>query len=213
MVNGAFSVNAELDARYVFVPLEFAREIFEMDSTVSAIEIVLKNDASASEVREQLTGLIPDTLRIQSRYEKNALIYQTNASEKWATFLILVFILLIACFNISASLTMLIIEKKNDIGILASMGARAQTIRQIFILEGVFINAIGALAGLVIGLVICQLQASYGLIRMEGAMVEFYPVLVKARDVAGIFLTVLTTGSLFSFVLVRALMKRFVDKG
>ncbi|MBL7941690.1 MAG: ABC transporter permease [Flavobacteriales bacterium] len=210
IVQGAFSVNAELDARYVFVPLSFAREIFEMDSVISAIEINLVSGASDKDAADQLATMLPSALKVQSRYEKNALIYQTNASEKWATFLILVFILLIACFNISASLTMLIIEKKHDISILSSIGATPAEIRQVFILEGVFINGIGAVAGVVIGLSICALQENYGLIRMEGAMVEFYPVLVKAADIIGIFLTVLVTGSLFSLVLVRALMKRFV---
>lgn len=212
MVGGAFSVNAELDARYVFVPLAFAREIFEMDSAVSAIELTLEPDADEAAVRSALEQRLPAELMVQSRYEKNALVYQTNASEKWATFLILVFILLIACFNISASLTMLIIEKRNDIGILSSMGATPQMIRQIFVLEGVLINATGAFSGMLLGLLICQLQVSLGLIRMEGAMVEFYPVLVKTRDVAGIMCTVLLVGSLFSLVLVRVLLRRFAGK-
>lgn len=210
MVSGMFSVNAELDSKYVFVPLKFAREVFGMDSLITSIEIILRDEGDEKEVIAQLQKILPPQLELQTRFDKNALVYQTNQSEKWATFLILLFILLIACFNISASLTMLIIEKKNDIGTLTGMGAGENAIRKIFVLEGVMINFMGAIAGTLLGLLLCLAQQHLGLIRMEGAMVEFYPVLIRWVDVLGILATVILVGSLFSVTLVRSLMKRFV---
>jgi lipoprotein-releasing system permease protein len=210
-VSGVFSVNAELDSRYVMVPIQLARRLFAMDTEVSAIEIFLHDDNDAEVVREELLKILDPSLKIETRYERNALIYKTNESEKWATFLILLFILLIACFNIIASLTMLIIEKKKDIFTLSSMGITTKGIERIFVYEGVLINLVGALTGAAIGLILCFLQMKFGLIRMEGAMVSTYPVTIKWPDVAGILITVIAVGSLFSATLVRMLVRRFAS--
>jgi lipoprotein-releasing system permease protein len=210
-VSGVFSVNAELDSKYVLLPLQETRELFEMPNDISSIEIFLHDDNQAEEVKAELEKGLPAGLKVQSRYEKNALIYKTNASEKWATFLILLFILLIACFNIIAALTMLIIEKKRDIFTLISMGATIHEVRRIFILEGIFINLIGAVTGTLLGLGLCLAQQRFGLITMQGAMVDHYPVRVVAGDVFGIFLVVAALGGFFSLLLVRGLMNRFVQ--
>lgn len=209
-VSGVFSVNAELDSKYVLLPLSETRELFEMPDVISSIEVFVDDEKSIDQVRERLRLQLPQGLKMQSRYEKNALIYKTNASEKWATFLILLFILLIACFNIIAALTMLIIEKKKDIFTLTSMGATDVEVRRIFMLEGFFINLIGAVVGTAMGVGLCMAQQQWGLIAMEGAMVDHYPVKVVWTDVVGIFAVVASLGAFFSFVLVRGLMKRFV---
>jgi len=208
-VSGIFSVNAELDAKYVFLPLQFVRSLFGMEDEISSIEIFLNDDNDAERIKAELEKSLPASLRIETRYEKNALVYKTNASEKWATFLILLFILLIACFNIMASLTMLIIEKKKDIFTLSSMGAHSASIESIFVFEGILINFIGAVLGTLIGLALCWSQQQFGLIRMEGAMVDTYPVSIKWPDVIGIFTTVVIVGTLFSLTLVRMLVRRF----
>ncbi len=208
-VSGVFSVNAELDAKYVIVPLSFSRTLFEMENDISSIEIFLLNDDDAEKVKEDLLKTLPKELTIETRYQKNELVYKTNASEKWATFAILFFILLIACFNIVAALTMLIIEKKKDIFTLSSIGARYNSIERIFVYEGIFINLIGATVGTSLGLLICWLQQEFGLITMQGAMVDTYPVVIKWLDVAGIFAAVFVVGTLFSVTLVRSLMRRF----
>lgn len=208
-VSGVFSVNAELDAKYVIVPLSFSRTLFEMENDISSIEIFLVNDDDAEKVKEELLKTLPKELTIETRYQKNELVYKTNASEKWATFAILFFILLIACFNIVAALTMLIIEKKKDIFTLSSIGARYNSIERIFVYEGIFINLIGASVGTSLGLLICWLQQEFGLITMQGAMVDTYPVVIKWLDVAGIFAAVFVVGTLFSVTLVRSLMRRF----
>jgi lipoprotein-releasing system permease protein len=208
-VSGVFSINAELDSRYVMVPLKFARTLFGMPDEISSIEIFLDNDDNVGVVKSELEKKLDPSLRIQTRYDKNALIYKTNAAEKWATFLILLFILLIACFNIIASLTMLILEKKRDIFTLSSIGITSGGIERIFIYEGVLINLIGAMLGATMGLGLCFIQDKFGLIAMEGAMVSAYPVSIKWLDVAGILLSVFLVGSLFSATLVRLLVRRF----
>ncbi len=205
-VSGVFSVNAELDSKYVLLPLKETRQLFEMPNEVSAIEIFLNQPEDLEGVQNELLKLLPPGLKVQSRFEKNALIYKTNASEKWATFLILLFILLIACFNIIAALTMLIIEKKRDIFTLMSMGATIHEVRRIFI------NLIGAMGGTILGVTLCLAQQRFGLIAMQGAMVDHYPVSVQWQDVLGIWLVVTTMGAMFSLFLVRLLMNRFVKQ-
>lgn len=210
-VTGAFSVNAELDEKYFFVSLDFARDLYDMPNEVSAVELRLQPDAHEKEVSDALKTKVPPSMKVVTKMEKNALVYQTNASEKWATFLILLFILLIACFNIVASLTMLIIEKRKDITVLNSMGATPVQVHSIFVLEGIFINVIGAVTGTALGVGLCWLQETTGLIRMQGAMVEYYPVQIEPWSVAGIFLTVVVIGSAFSGGMVALLMRRLTS--
>lgn len=207
-VTGIFTANAELDKKYIFLPFRLARELYEMDSTFTSLEIQTSPNTDLPELKERLQALLPD-LNVQTREDKNALVYKTNESEKWATYLILVFILIIASFNILASLTLLIIEKKKDIHVMYSMGATKATIRNIFILEGLFINLTGAVIGTTVGLLLTYLQQTVGLVRMQGAVVEFYPVHIIPSSVALIFITVCTIGSLFCIAFVPALLKKF----
>ncbi len=210
-VSGVFAINAELDAKYTLVPLWFARKLFEMSNEVSSVDVFTDEKADVELIKQTLVSSYGPTVRVITREEKNALIYKTNASEKWATFMILLFIFLIGCFNIIASLTMLIIEKKRDIFTLNSMGVDTRGIKRIFIFEGVMINLIGALAGCAIGLALCFVQERYGLIAMTGGAVESYPVSVKWLDVLGILATVISVGALFSILLVRSLVHRFAS--
>jgi lipoprotein-releasing system permease protein len=180
-----------------------------MEDRITSVELSLADGANEEDVKKQLESFLPKELKVETRYDRNALVYKTNASEKWFTFLILLFILGIACFNIIASLTMLIIEKKKDIRLLESLGATRPMIDRIFIYEGIFINTLGALIGTGVGLGLCYAQQTFGLVTMQGAMVEYYPVLVKPLDVVGIIITVLLLGSVFSLALVGRLMKRF----
>jgi ABC-type lipoprotein release transport system permease subunit len=207
-VTGIFTANAELDKKYIFLPFRLARELYEMDSSFTSLEIQTSPNTDLNKLKEELQVLLPD-LKVQTREDKNAIVYKTNQSEKWATYLILVFILIIASFNILASLTLLIIEKKKDIHVMYSMGATKATIRNIFILEGVFINLTGAVIGTAIGLLLTYLQQTVGLVRMQGAVVEFYPVHIIPSSVALIFVTVCTIGSLFCLAFVPALLKKF----
>ena len=205
---GVFSANAELDVKYIFVPLYNARKLLEKPDSVTAVELFLKDENDLLDFQERWGGeLTQKGLKLVSRMEKNALIYKTTQSEKWATFAILFFILLIACFNIVASLSMMMIEKRQDMFVFQAMGATREMVKRIFILQGVLINAIGALFGVALGLLICWLQITFGLVTMEGAVVESYPIAVDSMSVLGIFLTVLTTGSLFCWLMVNLLWR------
>jgi len=208
-VVGAYTANVELDHKYVFVPLPFARELFGMEHHISGVELLPADGVREDVFRKNLSDLLPEGMKIQTRYDKNALIYKTNESEKWATFLILVFILIIASFNIVAALTMLIIEKKNDIYILGSMGLSRTDVRKVFMLEGILINLLGAGVGTLLGVGVCLAQQSFGLVTMVGAVVDYYPIVIDWIDVVSVFFTVTILGSLFSVVLVHSLLKRF----
>ncbi len=208
-VTGAYTANVELDHKYIFVPYGFARQLFGMDSLLSAVELTPLPGWAEEDVLALLKARLPMGIKVLTRYDRNALVYKTNASEKWATFLILVFILIIASFNIIASLTMLILEKKKDIYILGSLGMTRQMIRRIFTYEGVLINLLGATAGTLLGLGVCLAQQHFGLITMAGGVVEYYPVHIHATDVMGIFLTVAGLGSIFCILLVNVLLRRF----
>lgn len=210
-VSGVFAINAELDAKYVVVPIAFARLLCSMPDVVSSVDVFTSEDADLERVEAELQSQFGDRVKIITREEKNALIYKTNASEKWITFLILLFIFLIGCFNIIASLTMLIIEKKRDIMTMNAMGIDTNGIQQIFIYEGVLINLVGAALGACIGLALCFAQERFGLIEMTGGAVESYPIKIKLIDVVGILAVVITLGALFSSLLVRTLVRRFAS--
>lgn len=205
---GVFSANAELDVKYVFVPLYNARKLLEKPDSVTAVELFLKDEGEMAGFQERWNETLAQKgLKLVSRLEKNALIYKTTQSEKWATFAILFFILLIACFNIVASLSMMMIEKRQDMFVFQAMGANRELVKRIFVLQGALINAIGALIGVALGLFICWLQITFGLVTMEGAVVESYPIAVDPMSIFGIFLTVLTTGSLFCWLMVNLLWR------
>lgn len=207
-----FSVNAELDSRYILTSLRFAEDVCGYDNQISAIEVFLQSDADSKTVKKKLETLLPDNVSLISREEKNALVFKANASEKWATFLILLFIMLIASFNIAAALTMLIIEKRKDIRSLVSMGMTHRSVEKIFITEALWINFTGAFLGIALGLITCYAQIRWGLIPMEGAMVEFYPIKIIFSDILLILFSVSLIGLLISQILVRALVRRFLLK-
>lgn len=207
-----FSVNAELDSRYILTSLRFAKDVCTFENQISSIEVFLERDDDAKTVKVNLESVLPENVKVISREEKNALVFKANASEKWATFLILLFILLIASFNIAASLTMLIIEKRKDIRSLVSMGMTYRSVEKIFIIEGLWINFTGAFVGLGLGLIICWAQMRWGLIPMEGAMVEYYPIKIIFSDILLILFSVSMVGMLISQILVRVLVRRFLLK-
>lgn len=209
LMSAVFSVNAEMDVKYLLAPISFARELFDYESEVSSLGIALASGYRPDGVKKKLVETLGDAFTIETRYDRNALVHQTNRTEKWATFLILTFILVIAGFNIMASLTMLIIEKRNDIFILQSIGMTSGDIRKIFSNQGLLINFIGMLIGLVIGLGLCIIQQEFGLIKLYGSIVPAYPIEIRLTDVLGVLATVIVVGSLFSTLMVRYLIKRF----
>lgn len=207
---GTFSMNMEFDARYVVVPVDLAAELLHYDSAVSALELKLRRghdmERTAAAIREQIGG----RYLVRTRYQKNALMYQTNATEKLVAFIVLTFIGLIGAFNVIASLTMMMIEKKEDMRTMVSMGATARTVRRIFLHEGLLIVFLGALIGLALGIGICWAQQRYGFVEMAEAMVDAFPVKVMWTDIVMILATVLSIGLLATWVPLRALSRRFL---
>lgn len=208
-VAGIFSINIDFDSDYVIVPLEFATDLLGYEKEVSQVEIQLTDGESLEVRRDELQAALGPNYLVKSRLEKNELIYKTNKTEKWATFVIMGFILLIATFNIIAALTLLINEKRNDIKVLSGMGAPASLIKRIFFIEGALINAIGAAIGLGLGLGLVYLQQNYGLIRLEGGLVDFYPVATSPSDLLAIFSLVVVCGLLSSVVPVQIFTRRY----
>jgi lipoprotein-releasing system permease protein len=210
-VAGVFTINIDFDSDYVIVPLDFASKLLEYDNEYSTVDIRVEEGADIEKVKAELQEIVGDHYRVRSRLEKNEIVFKSNQTEKWATFLILAFIMLIATFNIIAALTLLINEKRNDISVLTGMGATLKSIRRIFFLEGALINSIGALIGMVLGLVFVFLQQEYGLIRLEGGLVDYYPVEMEAGDFVAIFGLVVLCGILSSIAPVRIFTRKYAN--
>ncbi len=195
--SGIFSIQQEFDTKFIIVPLRFAYEILEKDSQVSALEIGLKPWMKIDKIQTDIAGLAGNSYQVKNRYQQHELIYKIMKSEKWAVFLILTFILIIATFNVISSLTMLVIEKKKDITILHSLGANASLLRKIFLLEGILITSLGAFSGLTVGFIICYLQERFGLIQLGGSgsfVIDAYPVKMQVADFFYVLMTVFFIG-------------------
>lgn len=207
---GVFESNQESDDQ-VIIPLKTARALLGESKNISAAEVILKNPDESDKVKSELQSKLGDDFIVKDRIQQNALLYKILNSEKWAVYLILTFVLLIATFNIVGSLTMLVIDKQKDIAVLNSLGADKSLIRQIFLLEGLMISFIGCLLGLILGGIFCWLQISYGFITMaEGNMVvNAYPMTLKLLDFSLVFLTVFVISLIASYISSRLSVKRF----
>ena len=209
---GTFAVNqTTYDDQLLLVSLPLARMLFQYDTlTVTSLELQLASDSrlSARRMKTQLRECLGDGYIVADRYEQQADFFRILKIEKLLTALLLAFILLIACFNVIGSLSMLIIDKQEDIRILQHLGATNQTIRRTFLYEGWLITTLGALVGLLIGLAVCLLQQNYGLLKLgSGAdyVISAYPVLVQAGDVLAVAAIVLGLGFLAAWYATRSL--------
>jgi lipoprotein-releasing system permease protein len=205
MLGGVFTINADFDSEYIIVPIEFSKSLLGYENEISEVEINFSENTNLESKAAEISNLLGSNYKIKTRNQKNEFIYKTNQSEKWITFLILSFILLIASFNMIASLTMLILEKKKDIRILKSMGAKQSLIKGIFFTEGMLINFCGAVIGLVLGYGLCLLQQNVGLVRLEGGIVDYYPIKMEFTDFFAVLGIVTFTGIIFSYLPVRYL--------
>lgn len=211
-----FAVNQEkYDASYILTSIDFARRLFQYTTEVSAINLRLKAGADTDAVKKHIQDLLGDDFLVQDRYEQQADTYRIMEIEKLISYLFLTFILMIACFNVIGSLSMLIIDKRDDVVTLRNLGASDRQIVRIFLFEGRMISFFGAFAGVVLGLLLCWLQQEYGLIALGSSgsfVVDAYPVSVHASDVLLIFITVLLIGFLSVWYPVRFLSKRLLNK-
>ena len=211
-----FAVNQEkYDASYILTSMNFARKLFQYTTEVSAINLKLKDGADTDAVKKHIQTLLGDDFRVQDRYEQQADTFRIMEIEKLISYLFLTFILMIACFNVIGSLSMLIIDKRDDVVTLRNLGASDRQIVRIFLFEGRMISLFGALAGVIFGLLLCWLQQEYGLISLGDSgsfVVDAYPVSVHASDVIIVFVTVLLVGFLSVWYPVRFLSKRLLKK-
>ena len=205
-VSGIFAVQQlQYDDHYVLVSIGLARELFEYDrNTVSAVELKLADGADSDNVQKQIQTIVGDRFQVKNRYQQQESFFKIMKIEKWITYLILCFILLIASFNIIGSLSMLIIDKKADIITLRNLGANNQTIKRIFLFEGWMISAVGAIVGIGLGAGLCLLQEIFGFLKLgSGYVVEAYPVVTNIMDMLLVFVTVLIMGFLAAYYPVR----------
>jgi lipoprotein-releasing system permease protein len=208
-ISGIFAINDDFDYKYMLVSLNFARRLLQQPAAASTIEIAVKKGFDKALVQQQIQDILGGGFAVKNKYQQNELLFKTLQSEKLWTALILVFVLLIATFNIIGSLTMLIIEKQKDIKTLSSMGADVLLIRRIFFTEGLLISFFGSISGLLIGVLICFLQNRYSLVEFgEGFVVKAYPVAVQGSDLLAILAFVMCIGLLAAWYPVRVFTRK-----
>jgi lipoprotein-releasing system permease protein len=190
--SGVFSIQQDFD-NIIVAPLAFTRQLLDQPVEVSAIELNLKDGANADDLQQAIKDKIGVDFNVRNRAEQNALLYKILHSEKWAVYLILTFVVIIATFNIVGSLTMLVMDKRKDIAILSSLGAGRRLIQGIFFCEGMLITLIGCLGGMALALIFCLVQEHFSWIKMgsQYTAMDAYPIAIKASDFALVFLTVM----------------------
>ena len=211
--SGVFAVLEEIDSKYIIVSSQFAAELFESGDEVSIVELGINPDANSKKVQKEIEKLLGSEFHVKNKYQQHDLIYKTMQSEKWAAYLILIFILVIASFNILSSLSMLIIDKKEDIHILRSMGATSKTIGKIFLFEGWLISVIGAVAGTVLGIFVVWLQITFEFISFpqNGTfLITGYPVKIIISDIILILGVVLLIGFIASWYPIKFISRKYI---
>jgi lipoprotein-releasing system permease protein len=190
-VSGVFSIQQDFDD-IVIVPLSFTRELLDEPKEISSLQLNFKPGTNVEKQKTAIQEKLGSGFTVKDRYQQNTELYKTLNYERWFTFLILTFVLIIAIFNIIGSLTMLVMDKKKDIAILTSLGAGKPLIQGIFFFEGMMISIVGCIAGIIVGVVFCILQQQFGLVKMGGQMmvIDAYPVDMQAADFLLVFLTV-----------------------
>jgi len=209
--SGVFAVLEEIDSKYIIVSQAFAAKLFESGTMVSSVELGIKPGSNISKIQREIEKILGNGFHVKNKMQQHDMVYKTMQSEKWAAYLILVFILIIASFNILGSLSMLIIDKKPDIMILQSMGATANTIRLIFLFEGWLISVVGAIAGTLLGLLLCSIQIIFEIIPLPNSgsfLISAYPVRVVFTDILIILLVVVFIGFLASWYPVKFISKK-----
>ncbi len=211
--SGIFSSQQEIDSKYVLVPFDYAKELFEMENRVSTLEIRLKKGIQPEKVKAAIVGKIGNKFEVKTRFEQHELFYKVMQSEKWAIFFILAFVLVIASFNILGSLSMLIIDKKTDISVLQSMGANQKLIRTIFLFEGWMISLAGAFLGIALGVFVCWIQIRFGILKVPGDgsfIFTAYPVKIRISDLLAIFALVSGIGFLAAWYPIRFISGKYL---
>ena len=210
-----FSVNqARYDKGHILTSIEFARNLFDMKGRISSLELRLQENSNLKEVKKQIQTIVGSRYKVLDRFEQQADTFKIMQIEKIIAYFFLTFILVVACFNIIGSLSMLMIDKKNDVVTLRNIGASDKQITKIFLFEGRMISVIGALIGILLGLLLCWLQQTFGFVslgqRSGDFVVNAYPVSVHYLDILLIFITVIVVGWMAVWYPVRYFSKRLL---
>lgn len=199
-ITGRTESNPTFDEQYCIAPFDLVTEILEIENRVSGYQIRLKENADPETVRDELIAELGNDVQIKTAYDQNELIFATNEGEKKITFIVLLFVFVLSVFNLISVIAMVIIEKEKDIRSLLSFGFTRKKLVQLFFLNGWMVTLIGSFVGVTLGLLICWLQDATGMVKLDGGIVEAYPVDVQWMDVLMILLTVAGSGLFLSYV-------------
>ncbi|MGF0096747.1 FtsX-like permease family protein [Prevotella sp. SGI.027] len=210
-----FSVNqARYDKGHILTSIEFARNLFDMKGRISSLELRLQENSNLKETKKEIQAIVGSRYKVLDRFEQQADTFKIMQIEKIIAYFFLTFILVVACFNIIGSLSMLMIDKKNDVVTLRNIGASDKQITKIFLFEGRMISVIGALIGILLGLLLCWLQQTFGFVSLGQSSGDFvvnaYPVSVHYLDILFIFITVIAVGWMAVWYPVRYFSKRLL---
>jgi lipoprotein-releasing system permease protein len=207
-VSGVFSISPELDDEYVLASIELVDEMLEYNGEISAIEIGLKPGTDEDMAKDKIQEIFGDKFEVKTRYEQKELIYKTNQTEKLFVFIIMIFVLILAGFNVIAAVTMLVIDKQKDSDTLQILGLTQNNIKKIFFLNGLLINVIGGGIGLIIGIALVLAQYHYHIIPLENAIIDYYPVKLVLGDVLKSFFALMLIAVFSSWFPVWLAMRR-----
>jgi lipoprotein-releasing system permease protein len=212
-VSSVFSTEQEQDEKLVLVPFNWLSELLEYENKASNVELFTAPNTDINKVKKEVKAIIGEEFSVKNQQEQQETLYRIMRSEKWAVYVILTFILILATFNVVGSLSMLMIDKRKDTEILKSMGANNHLIQKIFMNEGLLISVAGGIIGLLLGIILVLLQQQFGFVKFGTGgnyVVDAYPVLLKLKDVLLIFATILVVGCTSAFLTVRHAMRKEV---
>lgn len=211
-IQSVYTTYQEMDETTVLVPFEWLSELLEYEDKANNIDIFLSPSANVKKVKKEIKSVLGNGFTVKDQQEQQETLYKIMHSEKWAVYIILTFILILATFNVVGSLSMLIIDKQKDTEILKAMGADKRFIHRVFMDEGLLISVAGGIIGLILGILVVVLQQRFGFIKFGAGggnyIVDAYPVMLKMKDVCLIFVTILAVGCTSAFLTVRHAMKK-----
>ena len=210
-VTSVFQTQQDLDEQVVLVPYQWLSPLLDYQGRASELEVFVSSGADVRKVKKTVKNVLGEDYQVRDQREQQATLHKIMNSEKWAVFLILTFILIMATFNVVGSLNMLIVDKKKDVGILRAMGADRSLLRSIFLGEGLLISVVGCVIGLVVGIIVVVLQQEFGFVKFgDGGsyIVSAYPVALKLKDVLLVFVTIVMIGGMSAFLTVQRAMRK-----
>jgi lipoprotein-releasing system permease protein len=200
---GTFFIQQDIDSKYAITNLNFIRRMLGLDSTqYGSLEISARSPEQVNALKQRIEALLGTGFRVETRFEQNKSLYSVMTLEKWAIYGILTLMLGVAAFTMIGALTMLVMEKQKDIQVLKAMGSSARRIQQIFLTEGFLLGAVGGIAGILLGVLICWAQVTFKIVPIQGGtfLIDYYPVEIRALDFTLIVITVLAVALLASWI-------------